>query len=271
MPTLPAKPNTHSNNLSRCHRLGKECLPSTSFRKRTGRNPSKRTQLEDKLDDLVTLLRTQQQTGSGPSTTSPDSPSLLTPRSITNAPLEDSALDYRLKAPHLLEFRKHLAFFPFLDLPDITSLEQFQLERPYLSQAMHTLCTKGLSQQAPLAARLRATLATRIMAEGERSLDLLHSVIVCIAWYVFLPLSCLQVVEMIFIGPRSTYITHNKQFLGSMCSTARILLSDLRLDRPMNPALCPSMGPNMEFRDARTSEESRVLLAVFSMNAMYAE
>ncbi|KAK4099452.1 hypothetical protein N658DRAFT_164545 [Parathielavia hyrcaniae] len=45
----------------RCHRLGKECVPSVSVRKRNGKRAhvSRAAQLEAKLEDLVTLLRHQ--------------------------------------------------------------------------------------------------------------------------------------------------------------------------------------------------------------------
>ncbi|OTA98461.1 hypothetical protein M426DRAFT_325964 [Hypoxylon sp. CI-4A] len=45
----------------RCQRLGKECVPSVSVRKRAARRPaSERTaHLEEKLDDLVSILRAQ--------------------------------------------------------------------------------------------------------------------------------------------------------------------------------------------------------------------
>lgn len=83
-----------------------------------------------------------------------------------------------------MEFRKHLSYFPFFDLPVDIDAYQLQLERPYLSQAIHALCTKGLSQQVSLASQLRTTLAIKIVAEGERSVDLLLAVVVCIAWWV---------------------------------------------------------------------------------------
>ncbi|KAF2844653.1 hypothetical protein T440DRAFT_409711, partial [Plenodomus tracheiphilus IPT5] len=65
----------------------------------------------------------------------------------------------------------------------------------------------------------------------------------------------------------SKYITHGKQFLGSMCSLARTLISDLRLDRPTHPAWCPSGGPAAEFADTRTKEGSRVLVGVFILSS----
>lgn len=46
----------------RCHRLGKQCSPAAQVRKRGVKKStatSRRAQLEDKLDDLVTLLQAQ--------------------------------------------------------------------------------------------------------------------------------------------------------------------------------------------------------------------
>ncbi|KAF2110751.1 hypothetical protein BDV96DRAFT_199245 [Lophiotrema nucula] len=49
----------------RCHRLGKECSPATTVRKRgTKKATVRRAQLEEKLDDLVALLREQRASSS---------------------------------------------------------------------------------------------------------------------------------------------------------------------------------------------------------------
>lgn len=48
------------NSCQRCHRLSKECRPSVVAYKRLARRPASKTvRLEEKLDDLVTLLTTQ--------------------------------------------------------------------------------------------------------------------------------------------------------------------------------------------------------------------
>ncbi|EJT79951.1 hypothetical protein GGTG_05033 [Gaeumannomyces tritici R3-111a-1] len=51
----------------RCHRLAKQCVPSETVRKRTPRRHivSRTAQLEEKLDDLVSLLKTQRQAKEG--------------------------------------------------------------------------------------------------------------------------------------------------------------------------------------------------------------
>ncbi|TLD18400.1 hypothetical protein PspLS_10268 [Pyricularia sp. CBS 133598] len=61
------------SSCERCHRLGKDCVPSETVRRRTSRRQgtSRTAQLEEKLDDLVSLLKThQQKPGVGPATTS---------------------------------------------------------------------------------------------------------------------------------------------------------------------------------------------------------
>ncbi|TLS22474.1 uncharacterized protein PpBr36_10042 [Pyricularia pennisetigena] len=61
------------SSCERCHRLGKDCVPSESVRRRTSRRQgtSRTAQLEEKLDDLVSLLKThQQKPGVGPAATS---------------------------------------------------------------------------------------------------------------------------------------------------------------------------------------------------------
>lgn len=48
------------NSCQRCHRMSKECHPSAVASKRLTRRPASKTvRLEEKLDDLVTLLKTQ--------------------------------------------------------------------------------------------------------------------------------------------------------------------------------------------------------------------
>lgn len=54
-----------NGSCERCHRLRRECQPSIPVRKRIVRRSAQRaTKLEDKLDDLVTLLRAQASAGS---------------------------------------------------------------------------------------------------------------------------------------------------------------------------------------------------------------
>ena len=48
------------SSCERCHRLGKDCQPSQVVRRRLARKPAHKTaQLEEKLNDLVTLLKSR--------------------------------------------------------------------------------------------------------------------------------------------------------------------------------------------------------------------
>lgn len=143
-----------------------------------------RSNLEEKLEDLVTLLRTQHGVPAI-AQSSPENRSVLTPSSIAASPVrDDHTSDGGLTVRDLSDFRSHLKYFPFICLPDDDSksvVQGMKKEQPLLSQAIHTVCTKALSRQSLLAKQLRATLATQILVDGDRSLDLQLSMIVCIA------------------------------------------------------------------------------------------
>lgn len=85
----------------RCHRLRRECQPSVPVRKRIVRRSATRTtHLEDKLDDLVTLLRTQASAPANASGTSPQvSADGLTPEtSLYAAPENERLTDSQVRS-----------------------------------------------------------------------------------------------------------------------------------------------------------------------------
>jgi hypothetical protein len=164
-------------NYDRCHRLNKTCTSSSSVRKRGTKSTSsaKRSLLEDRLEEVVSLLQTQQ---AASTTASPNNGSIPTPISPDNEVASEELTDL-----DLLKFRdEHLKDLPFLLLPQGMNANQFRAEKPILSLAIHTICTKAISRQVRLSKQLRETLALKIIANGERSLDLLLSTIVCLAW-----------------------------------------------------------------------------------------
>ncbi|KLU90437.1 hypothetical protein MAPG_10291 [Magnaporthiopsis poae ATCC 64411] len=87
-------PGVGTGACERCHRLAKQCVPSETIRKRTPRRQivSRTAQLEEKLDDLVTLLKTQRQTKDGAGSASAPGPSprrappSRSPEAITRSP-----------------------------------------------------------------------------------------------------------------------------------------------------------------------------------------
>ncbi|RMZ72503.1 Zn(II)2Cys6 transcription factor [Pyrenophora seminiperda CCB06] len=233
----------------RCHRLGKECTPSTSTRKRgpSSAPTSKRAKLEEKLDEVVSLLKSQRApTSAGPSSDAfgltPES-SIVTSRAEADSPA--LPFDDPLTDAHLVEFRNnYLGYIPFMHLPERTTPGDLQADKPLLCLAIRTACTKAITPQMRMSSHLREVLASKILAHGERNMDLLFSLIMCIGW--------------------SKFFAHRKQFLGQTCGLARAVISDLRLDKPKEPAGCPSLGPyDKATEEVRTSEGYRALLAVF--------
>jgi hypothetical protein len=235
-------------------------------RRRTAKRPvvSKRTQLEDKLDDLVSLLRTQQTVVPHDPTTEQQ---IITPSSLDYSPqhaFSETSFDERLTDEELAHCRQlHLSYFPFLNLPSSLTGEQLLDEKPLLSMALKTICTKAYTKQDELSRKLRGTIAQQLMVDGEKSLDLLVSLLTCMAWYYILSRS--QYLTKTF---RSIYFTPGKKFLVMFSSLARSLASDLRLDRTSHPTWCPSTVPFAEDGIAHSNECKRALLACYALTAM---
>jgi hypothetical protein len=144
---------------------------------------SKRSKLEDKLDEVVSLLRTQR-TGTAPTIT-PDEPFILTPDSSIPASIavDHDDVSQRLSDQQLVDFRdNHLPDFPFMYLSSSDTADYCQLHYPILSLAMRVVCTKAFTRQSQLSKQLRETLASKIVVYGDRSTDLLLSLIMSIAW-----------------------------------------------------------------------------------------
>jgi hypothetical protein len=160
-------------------------MPSSTVRKRGLKitSASKRSKLEDKLDEVVSLLRTQRTAGP---TVSPDESLIPTPDSSippAAAAVDHYAVSERMSGRQLADFRdNHLPCFPFMYLPDNVSTDYIQLHYPILCLAIRVVCTKAITQQSPLSKQLREILASKIIVYGERNMDLLLSLIISIAW-----------------------------------------------------------------------------------------
>jgi hypothetical protein len=169
----------------RCHRLDKGCVPSATIRKRTAKQTkeSKRAKLEDKLDDLVTLLRTQQ----GPLSQAPSATQqIVTPSSLDYSPQQsglETPSDTGLTDRDLASFREvHLPYFPLLTLPASLSAPELSREKPMLALAIKTISNKAGYQQAQLSESLRGQVARRLFVDGEKSLDILLSMLIGMGW-----------------------------------------------------------------------------------------
>ncbi|KAM7186796.1 hypothetical protein V8F20_011229 [Naviculisporaceae sp. PSN 640] len=188
----------------RCHRLSKECIPSVTVRKRNGRRShvSRAAALEDKLEDIVTLLRNQNTTmssaGSGapardttrrrssqemsielrPSTpsssghpvaTQVDAPS---PSSVTALPPARTKCKSDLYAslPTL-----------YAHAPTMT-VHHLQHHYPFLWFNVMTATCLNVVQQRGMATAATKFLAQKVVVESEKSLDPLLGVLTSITW-----------------------------------------------------------------------------------------
>lgn len=141
---------------------------------------SKNSVLEDKLDDIVSLLRNR--TNSHQERTD----NIPTPGSSALSTGDGSSEDTRdldLTEDELLTFREHhLPYFPLMNLPSDVTAAEVQRDKPTLSLAIKALTTKVAARQAVLGKNLREVLTQKILVDGERSLPLLLSLLISIAW-----------------------------------------------------------------------------------------
>lgn len=97
--------------------------------------------------------------------------------------VDSPAVEEHLTDAHLVEFRKnYLGHIPFMHLPEHTTPEDLEADKPLLCLAIRTACTKAITRQMCMSSQLRHMLASNILVHGERSMDLLFSLIMCIGW-----------------------------------------------------------------------------------------
>ena len=204
----------------RCHRLGKQCIPSTAVRKSAyrARDPAAKApasnrrvrELEEKLNELTSVVRSVQQSqqkeqhqtdapsagsSQGMITTPTHSQSITSGQSPSSPSVDTTgiAMGYSVteelsaqEARQYLDiFRdRHLSFFPLVYLsPDVTP-EQLQRDRPFLWLCIRAICTKSVEKQLALGAYIREIMARKVIVDGERSIDLLVGLSAFLAWLV---------------------------------------------------------------------------------------
>ena len=119
-----------------------------------------------------------------PVTTASGSTAHFSPTSASVGPHDNECSP--TEAEHALQlFRTHhLKLFPFLYIPDGTTVEELQQQKPFLWLTIRAVCTKSLTRQNELGIKIRETLAKQVVVEGERSMDLLQGTLVFISWLV---------------------------------------------------------------------------------------
>ena len=74
---------------------------------------------------------------------------------------------------------------PFVVVPRTLTAEQLQRERPFLYLAIMTAGSyEDQASQIALSKECMRYLADRLIVRGERDMDLLQGLLICISWYV---------------------------------------------------------------------------------------
>ncbi|KAK3385785.1 hypothetical protein B0H63DRAFT_560308 [Podospora didyma] len=266
----------------RCCRRGQEseCRPNATThpsgprRKAAKKLTSRTTQLEAKLDSLVTLLqsKTAAQRSSNALLLSPDNtiespntshqsppppdpiaPSTSRTTTSNTDPDEHSEVSPQEADECLAHFRSKLRYFPIVHVAPDATAAQLQVDRPYLWLAILAVSVQSSSRQLALGGKLRRLAADSILIHNERSFDMLLALLTYLGWPQFQQ--------------------NNQPFLGMYSHLILGLVHDLGLDKPPlrgdEPhAIACLRSYGMAFRcstwvTARTMEERRATLAAY--------
>ncbi|KAI2893018.1 hypothetical protein CBS76997_1737 [Aspergillus niger] len=84
----------------------------------------------------------------------------------------------------LLQFRQQRAYFPFIEVPEVTTAAAMAASQPFLLLAILTVSlTRKPLLQKRLDERFRRVLSERIIFYGEKSMDYVQGLLVYMAWY----------------------------------------------------------------------------------------
>jgi hypothetical protein len=183
----------------RCKRLKKDCLPSISNRNSKIRKPpiSRTAQLEEKVDKLFSLLHSQSNVddrlpGVSSGSSVPTQVGIPTPQSNFNVSpssiYEDVSIytiPDSLAEENLITFRRaFIPFFPFVQIPTALSASDLRLEKPFLWLVIMSLTAKSATRQCAMGDTIRQIISRKVVAEHEKSLDILLGLICYLAWSV---------------------------------------------------------------------------------------
>lgn len=288
----------------RCHRLGKTCEPGLALRKRKARTPPQpptqpppppvNSRLEEKLDDLVSLLRSQAAERQSQSQTDSQR---HTPQSISegttggygesvasmSAPANpDVALDAAAGVVHLLRPATPPMSPSFIyddisiyRLPDRVANEQLEtFRRSFLSMFpfVHILSSTGaaeLRREKPFLWLVIMGLTPKLVSQQfQMEATIWHIITHRIVTQHLVNLDLL--LGVICFASWSHYFKKDKPFMCMLTQIAISLALELGIHR--NPPTAPlrrSRFPNqiVEQPRPRTMEERRTMLAVFHLSS----
>ncbi|XXG97576.1 hypothetical protein Hte_003881 [Hypoxylon texense] len=282
----------------RCHRLGKACEPASAVRKRKAGTPPTTTRppaptsaqplasrLEEKLDDLVTILRSQAVERTGRDQTTRHTPqSTRYGDSIPPSPAQqnpDVMIDTTTSVIHLLRpaspeasyspiledvsihdvpdrvaeeqmdiFRRaFIPLFPFVHIPTTITASELRRQKPFLWLVAMSLATRSTPQQFAMEETMWHIISHRIVSQHLMNLDLLLGVICFASW--------------------SHYFKKEKPFMCMLSQLAVSLAFEMGIhqDAPANPPPRSRLLVQPAGRRPRTMEERRSIIALFHLTS----
>ncbi|KAM5345319.1 hypothetical protein ACJ41O_011181 [Fusarium nematophilum] len=156
---------------------------------------------------------------------------------------------------YLNKFRDWLRNFPFMILPYDVTAEALRKERPFLWLCIMNITSMSVPQQLKLKDRIREEVATRVVVNHERSMDVLLGLITYLAWATMTS------------GPGT------KPFIVTYCQLAVTLAFDLSLTRaPVEEqyfTICFKMfGGRPPPPRLRTLEERRSIISLWFLTSV---
>ncbi|KAI1642323.1 uncharacterized protein F4817DRAFT_353233 [Daldinia loculata] len=276
----------------RCYRLNRECRPGESVRRRNHKRPAvtktkKTARLEEKLDGLISLIKTGASGTSAVASPQPsasmgasppdnsiqaelnadshhqsnkDSSSTDPNDHIHNIMSQTTDSDYTASyEPSLAEAEEYLSnfktyklkYFPFVYIPSTTTAHQLRQEKPFLWLCIMATGSKSTLQQQILGGKIRQTVAQEMIIRSVKSIDLLLGLLAFIGW--------------------ATYQVQREPFLSLFTQLAVSLVFDLGLTKPVlkDPELTLCWN-RKHSRPAipRTMEERRAVLSCFLITSI---
>ncbi|KAJ5095926.1 hypothetical protein NUU61_005282 [Penicillium alfredii] len=259
----------------RCTRLGKECRPSPTVRKRNKGSSSLRlTEVESKLDSLLSAL--QKTTGSsGVAYTSPDSglasesdnspqchatetPSAAIPPVIQNSPTKmlflapgPSGVADKL----LHQFRtENVNYLPFIYIPPHTTSQELARDKPFFWACLTAVLAPNLTERELLFTKIKDTIHQKLLIDTDPSLEILLGIMTFISWKTYSP----------------------KPFINFYSHLLMGLVSDLGINKaaskeqPIMQGFQRAAGGKTETVTSRTLKERRAVLGCFLITSSVA-
>lgn len=180
--------------------MDKECVPAPYTRKRGGKRKTRTAELEEKIEDLVTLLKSQ--TGDKSKSQQPSTSDLEPYPSDCGHPTPSPSAASTPEGPYPpvdlspeeeagcldLFWTTYLSYFPFVHIPDGTTARSLKASRPVLWLVVVGLTCRSTARRVAIMGRVEEVLAKRVVVGHERGVDLLLGIVAVLGWYVLLSL-----------------------------------------------------------------------------------